>query len=50
MKAIKKHLEGTRPERVKEFEAGASKYAKKIVANIKDYDFVSLTVSPSSPF
>ncbi len=44
MKAVKEEL----PEgRVGEFEKGAQAYAKKIVANFKDYEFVS---SPRSIF
>jgi hypothetical protein len=49
MKSVKKHLEEHHPEKVKDFEAGAAVYVKKIVANFKDYEFVSLTLS-SSPF
>ena len=41
MKAIKEKLATTNPERVEAFEKGASAYAKKIVANFKDYEFVS---------
>ena len=43
MKAVKKHLS---EERVAEFEKGASAFAKKIVANFKDYEFVGF----SQPF
>lgn len=40
MKAIKEKL----PEdRVATFEKGAQAYAKKIVANFKDYEFVGLS-------
>ena len=40
MKAVKEHLQKTNPERVEAFEKGAAAYAKKIVANFKDYEFV----------
>lgn len=40
MKAVKEKL----PEdRVTEFEKGAQTYAKKIIANLKDYEFVGLS-------
>ena len=40
MKDVKKKI----PEdRVADFEKGASTYAKKIVANFKDYEFVGLS-------
>jgi hypothetical protein len=39
MKSVKKHLEEHHPEKVKDFEAGAAVYVKKIVANFKDYEF-----------
>jgi hypothetical protein len=41
MKAIKEKLQETRPEEVAAFEKGAAAFAKKIVANFKDYEFVS---------
>ncbi|KAF5388062.1 hypothetical protein D9615_000451 [Tricholomella constricta] len=41
MKAIKTKLAETNPDRVTAFEEGAQKYAKKIVANFKDYEFYS---------
>lgn len=41
MKAIKAKLAETNPERVEAFEKGAGAYAKKIVANFKDFEFVS---------
>lgn len=43
MKAVKAKLEenGASAERVQAFTAGAQKYATKIVANFKDYEFVS---------
>lgn len=50
MKKVKKHLEEHQPDGVKEFETGAAAYVKKIVANLKDYDFVSLSFSSRSPF
>jgi hypothetical protein len=42
MKNIKKKLEenGSSPEEVKDFETGAAAYAKKIIANFKDYEFL----------
>ncbi|EIW72494.1 cytoplasmic protein [Tremella mesenterica] len=39
MKAIKSHLQKTNPERVEGFEKGAQEFAKKIVANFKDFEF-----------
>ena len=39
MKAVKEHLAATNPERVPIFEKNAAAFAKKIVANFKDYDF-----------
>ncbi|OCH94111.1 translationally controlled tumor-associated [Obba rivulosa] len=39
MKSVKSKLEETNPERVQAFEKGAQGYAKKIVANFKDYEF-----------
>lgn len=39
MKAVKAKLEKTKPERVDAFEKGAQAYAKKIVANFKDFEF-----------
>lgn len=41
MKAIKAKLAETNPDRVEAFEKGAQTYAKKIVANFKDFEFVS---------
>jgi len=41
MKAVKAKLQVTNPERVDAFEKGAAAFAKKIVANFKDYEFVS---------
>lgn len=41
MKAVKAKLAETQPDKVDEFEKGAQAYAKKIVANFKDFDFVS---------
>ena len=42
MKAVKEKMKesGASDEAVKEFETGASAYAKKIVANFKDYEFL----------
>ena len=39
-----------KPDRVEAFEKGAAAYAKKIVANFKDYEFVSLSLSIAPPF
>ncbi|KAE8448420.1 hypothetical protein EG329_009485 [Mollisiaceae sp. DMI_Dod_QoI] len=41
MKKVKEALKekGASDETIKEFETGAQSYAKKIVANFKDYDF-----------
>ncbi|KAG9097020.1 hypothetical protein FRC06_008035 [Ceratobasidium sp. 370] len=39
MKAVKAELQKTSPERVDAFEKGAAAYAKKIVANFKDFEF-----------
>jgi len=39
MKAIKAKLTETNPERVDAFEKGAQAFAKKIVANFKDFEF-----------
>jgi len=39
MKAIKKHLADTNPDRVAAFETGATAFSKKLVANFKDYEF-----------
>ncbi|KXN89627.1 hypothetical protein AN958_05494 [Leucoagaricus sp. SymC.cos] len=39
MKAVKTKLQEINPEQVEAFERGASTYAKKIVANFKDYEF-----------
>ncbi|KAL4075822.1 translationally controlled tumor-associated [Scleroderma yunnanense] len=39
MKAVKAKLAETNPDRVEAFEKGASAYAKKIVANFKDFEF-----------
>jgi len=42
MKAVKEKLAATDPESVGAFEKGAAAYAKKIVADFKDYEFVSI--------
>lgn len=39
MKSVKAKLQETNPDRVTAFEKGAQTYAKKIVANFKDYEF-----------
>jgi hypothetical protein len=41
MKAVKTKLAESNPDRVEGFEKGAAAYAKKIVANFKDFEFVS---------
>ena len=41
MKAVKEKLQQTNPDRVEAFEKGASAFAKKIVANFKNWEFVS---------
>jgi hypothetical protein len=41
MKAVKAELETSQPDQVDSFEKGAQTYAKKIVANFKDFEFVS---------
>jgi hypothetical protein len=42
MKKVKEALKekGASDEEVKVFETGAQKYAKKIIANFKDYEFL----------
>jgi len=40
MKAVTEHLTKTKPESVAEFKTKANDFAKKIVANFKDYEFV----------
>ena len=40
MKVVKADLEKNKPERVAAFEKGAQAFAKKIVANFKDFEFV----------
>jgi ABC-type Zn uptake system ZnuABC Zn-binding protein ZnuA len=42
MKAVKEKLAETKPDSVQDFEKGAAAYAKKIIANFKDYEFVSV--------
>ncbi|KAI0796675.1 translationally controlled tumor-associated [Abortiporus biennis] len=39
MKAVKAKLQETKPDRVEAFEKGAQAFAKKLVANFKDYEF-----------
>ncbi|KAI6151884.1 translationally controlled tumor-associated [Pisolithus tinctorius] len=39
MQAVKAALVKTKPDRVPDFEKGASAYAKKIIANFKNYEF-----------
>jgi len=42
MKAVKAKLQenGAKEDEVKAFESGASAFAKKIVTNFKDYEFL----------
>lgn len=40
MKEVKTKLQEKNPEHVDAFEKGAQAYAKKIVANFKNYEFV----------
>ena len=42
MKKVKEAMKekGSSEEQIKEFETAAQGYAKKIVANFKDYDFL----------
>jgi hypothetical protein len=44
MKSVKSHLEKSQPGQVEEFEKGAQAYAKKIVGNFKNYEFVGMTL------
>lgn len=39
MKSIKEKLQAEDPSRVEPFEKAAGAFAKKIIANFKDYDF-----------
>ena len=41
MKAVKEHLQKNNPDRVAAFESKAQPFVKKIIANFKDYEFVS---------
>ncbi|KAK2466247.1 hypothetical protein APHAL10511_001889 [Amanita phalloides] len=41
MKAVKKELEEKDPSRIQAFEKGAQAYAKKIIANFKNFEFYS---------
>ena len=40
MKTVKAKLQETSPDDVAAFEKGAQAFAKKIVGNFKDYEFV----------
>lgn len=42
MKGVKEKLKASEPGRVEEFEKKAAVYAKKIVANFKDFEFVRI--------
>ena len=47
MKSIKKYLEENNPERAAIFEAKAPAFIKKVLGNIKDYEFyVGETMNP----
>jgi len=39
MKAVKEKLKVSNPDRIEAFEKGAAAFAKKIVANFKDFEF-----------
>lgn len=43
MKAVKAKLQEKKPDRVDAFEKGAQEFAKKVVNNFKNYEFVSTT-------
>jgi hypothetical protein len=45
MKAVKEKLQESNPDRVADFEKGAQNFAKKVVTNFKDYEFVSILLS-----
>jgi hypothetical protein len=49
MKAVKQYLAEHNPDEVSKFEKGAADFAKKIVSNFKDYEFVRLTILYLSP-
>lgn len=39
MKAVKKHLEATDPDRVAVFEEKVAPFVKKVIGGFKDYEF-----------
>jgi hypothetical protein len=41
MKSVKAHLAENKPDQLVAFEQGAQAYAKKLIANFKDLEFVS---------
>lgn len=45
MKKIKAHLQEANPDRVEPFEKDAAAFAKKVVTNFKDYEFVRSIIS-----
>ena len=45
MKAVEAKLAESNPDRVNAFKTGAQAYAKKIVGNFKDYEFVRSLLS-----
>ena len=50
MKSVKEKLAESAPNDVAEFEKGAAAFAKKLVANFKDYEFVSIITNTQSSF
>ena len=45
MKEVKTKLQEKSPDRIETFEKGAQGFAKKIVANFKDYEFVRVLLN-----
>lgn len=45
MKAVKEKLAESNPDQVQDFEKGAAAYAKKIIANFKDFEFVNIFIT-----
>ena len=44
MKEVKTKLSENKPEEVEAFEKGAQAFAKKVIGNFKDYEFVSRAI------
>lgn len=44
MKAVKAELSKSNPDAVDAFEKGAQLFAKKVIANFKDFEFASVSV------